>query len=164
MAEKLESRQIKIAGQPFKLDRKGVVRALRGLEPEPIKLHYVVVGLERFPPKQVIGAATGLDRADFTTHQARRTLKRLGFNVGRRAPSTSERKHLAGTDPDKGADDPARWKPFVGQWVALKDDELLRAADSPQALVTWLTRNDERADTMFRVPEGESEATGLAPL
>jgi hypothetical protein len=32
----------------------------------------------------VIALATGLDRADFTTHQARRILRRLGFTAARR--------------------------------------------------------------------------------
>ena len=36
-----------------------------------------------FPPEQVLSCATGLDRADFTTHQARRILTRLGFVAAR---------------------------------------------------------------------------------
>lgn len=47
--------------------------------PEPLRGHYVLVEGRRYPPKQVLSLATGLDRADFATHQARRTLKRLGF-------------------------------------------------------------------------------------
>ena len=49
----------------------------------PVHEHYVVVGGRRFPPKQVLSCVTGLDRADFTTHQARRILKRLGFVAAR---------------------------------------------------------------------------------
>jgi len=38
-----------------------------------------VINGRRWPPKQVLALVTGLDRADFTTHQARRALTRLGF-------------------------------------------------------------------------------------
>lgn len=55
------------------------------MEPEPVKEHYVVVSGRRFPPKQVLGVVTGLDRADFTTHQARAVLRRIGFGVFRRS-------------------------------------------------------------------------------
>lgn len=51
-----------------------------------------------------------------------------------------------------------------GQWIAIKDDELLVAASTPRELVGWLARYDRRADSMFRVPEDELAADGLAPL
>src|SRR5207302_6036733 len=44
----------------------------------------LIVHGRRFPPKQPISLLTGLDKADFTTHQARRILKRLGFVAARR--------------------------------------------------------------------------------
>lgn len=162
MAEKTIARDVRIAGRLFTLRSSDVRHALSDIDPEPIDRHFVVVGRHRFPPKQVISAVTGLDRADFTTHQARRTLMRLGFTAGRRgvtahaavdATSTSEREDRA-----------ARWRPFVGQWVALKDDDVLFAANTPGELVGWLNEHGQTADTMFRVPEGELAATGLAPL
>jgi len=74
------------------------VRAVRNVDPEPIASHYVVIGGRRFPPKQVIGEVTGLDRADFTSHQARRTLMRLGCVAGRRGRGGGEggRRRRAG--------------------------------------------------------------------
>lgn len=69
----------RIAGQPFALDADQVRQAVAGVLPESLHEHYVVIDGRRFPPKQVIAAVTGLDRADFTTHQARPTLHRLGF-------------------------------------------------------------------------------------
>jgi hypothetical protein len=78
-----------IAKQPFELRREGIERSVRNVLPEPVASHYVVIGSRRYPPKQVIGLVTGLDRADFTSHQARRILMGLGFAVGRRrAPVT----------------------------------------------------------------------------
>ena len=77
--------QARIAERDFTIDTGEVERRLRRVLPEPLGDHYVVVGGKRFPPKQVISFVTGLDRADFNTHQARRILSRLGFTVGRRS-------------------------------------------------------------------------------
>ena len=89
MAEMIDRPRSRIAGQPFVLRSSDVVRAMQGVDPEPITSHYVVVGTRRFPPKQIISELTGVDRADFTTHHARRTLIRLGFSAGRRPARTT---------------------------------------------------------------------------
>ena len=155
-------RRVTIAGHRFDLRASDVTGAMESVDPEPIARHYVVIGPRRFPPKQVISAVTGLDRADFTSHQARRTLMRLGFSAGRRGAHASPGPpHVAATDSEPLAD---RLRPLAGQWVALRRDEILHTADTPQRLVGWLTANGQAADSMFRVPEDESSATGLAPL
>ncbi len=152
-----------IARHEFTLDRRGIERRLADELPEPLDEHYVVVGGRRFPPKQVIGLVTGLDRADFNTHQARRVLSRIGFTVGRREAT-----------PDVGGGDPARpgphhgreadaLRPFTGRWVAQRGLEVLVAADTPEEVLAWLERHNQQADAMFRVPADEVEATGLAP-
>lgn len=172
MTEKTQERQVRIAGRLFRLRSTDVKRALREVDPEPITSHFVVVGTRRFPPKQVISIVTGLDRADFTTHQARRTLMRLGFAAGRRgvgsvatAP-TARVESLAGA-PASTSGEPRladRLRPLAGRWVAIKDDDIMHAADTPQQLVGWLGEHGQRADSVFRVPEDELAATGLAPL
>lgn len=53
-------------------------------------------------------------------------------------------------------------RPFAGQWVAQVGLEVV-AAETPQAVLQWLERNNQHADAMFRVPRDESEATGAAP-
>ena len=68
-----------VSGHRYELDSRGVQAALEGVLPEPIHEHFVVINGRRWPPKQVLALVTGLDRADFTTHQARRALTRLGF-------------------------------------------------------------------------------------
>ncbi len=166
MVEKTVVRHVTIAGQPFVLRNSDVVRAVRTIDPEPITSHYVVVGARRFPPKQIVSEVTGLDRADFTTHQARRTLIRLGFAAGRRGPRAAGSRHAnvrqqTGPAPDRLAD---RLRSLSGQWVALKDDDIIHATGSPQELVGWLAQHGQKADSMFRVPEDELAATGLAPL
>ena len=150
---------VRIAGHRFSLARGDVEAAMRGLEPEPVASHFVVVENRRYPPKQVISAVTGLDRADFTTHQARRTLMRLGFAAGRRGARSS------GTPPRRGAASGGEaLRPFVGQWVAIVGGDVAHAARTPQELVEWLSRHGQKADTVFRVPEDELAATGFAPL
>lgn len=166
MSEKTIIRNVKIAGQPFVLRKSDVLSAVRDVDPEPITSHFVVVGTRRFPPKQVLSEVTGLDRADFTTHQARRTLIRLGFSAGRRPSSSarsrggSSRLQSAGESERLGD----RLSSFAGEWVAIKDDDVLHAASTPHELVEWLSRHGRKADSMFRVPEDELAATGLAPL
>jgi Family of unknown function (DUF5678) len=162
-------RQVRIAGHVFLLRSHDVRRVLRQLQPEPIASHFVVVDERRFPPKQVISAVTGLDRADFTTHQARRTLMRLGFVAGRLVPRAAAPRSSVGAELPSSADSAAetlsaRLRPLVGQWVAIIDDEVVHAADTPQQLVGWLSRHGQTADSVFRVPEDEVAATGLAPL
>ncbi len=59
---------------------------------------------------------------------------------------------------------PDKLRAHQGQWVAVKDGEMLVAALSPGDVVDWLARHDQHADSMFRVPEDELAFGGLAPL
>ena len=150
-----------IADHEFKIDSVDVERRLRRVMPEPLSDHYVVVGGKRFPPKQVISLISGLDKADFNTHQARRILSRLGFTVGRRSRE-ARRDAPARPGPHQGREADLL-RPFAGRWVAQRGLEVLVAADSPTAVLAWLERHHQQADAMFRVPADESEATGAAP-
>ena len=126
----------------------------------------MVVEGRRYPPKQVLSLLTGLDRADFTTHQARRIFQRLGFAVSRRAAPADARPGEAaggGGGPADAADAVEALRPFIGKWIAVRGDEVLVAADGPQEVVSWLARFGQTADSMFRVPDGEGAAGGLGP-
>src|SRR6266508_4701635 len=133
-----------VADQHYVLEASEIERRLRGESPEPIAEHYVVVAGRRFPPKQVIGLVTGLDRADFNSHQARRILSRLGFTVGRRSrdsqPTSTPRPG------PHGGREAALLRPFAGRWVAQRGLEVLVAADTPQAVLAWLERHNQQAD------------------
>lgn len=153
-----------IAGRSFSFDRSRVEELMSSLLPDPLREHYVVIGGRRFPPKQVLSEVTGLDRADFTTHQARRILKRLGFaalRVGAPAPPEAPR----GEGP-YGGRQAAALAPYIGKWVALSDPlTVLVAADTPEEVLDWLARHGKRASYgMFRVPTSAREAGGMAPL
>jgi hypothetical protein len=171
MAEQGAQREVQIAGERFRLRAHDVESAMLTVAPEPITSHFVVVGSQRYPPKQVIGAVTGLDRADFTTHQARRILMRLGFAAGRRsgtARTDGEVRGRSNRSTRPTADDASsladRLRPLAGSWVAIRDGDVLHSADTAQHLVSWLSTHGQRADTMYRVPDSELAGTGLAPL
>lgn len=153
------TRSFTIARRRYALDPTAIADAVRTLQPEPLQAHFVVIDGRRFPPKQVLSEVTGLDRADFTTHQARRILGNLGFAVGRR-PRAADRQSSSLGDREPAMS----FEPLVGQWVALRGDEVLVSSPRPADVVTWLATHRQRADTMFRVPEDEAAATGLAPL
>jgi hypothetical protein len=157
----MTAKAVQISGQRFDLDARRIMRAVSRALPEPVRDHYVVIEGRRYPPKQVIALATGLDRADFTTHQARRILRRLGFTAARRSAHAAP---TAGSTPRRPDADPVeRMRPHIGEWVAVKDRDVLVAADTPAAVLTWLAQHDQTADSMFRVPESEAAAGGAAP-
>jgi hypothetical protein len=159
-----------VSGHQYSLDSRSIEAALRGVLPEPIREHFVVINGRRWPPKQVLALVTGLDRADFTTHQARRALTRLGFPAGRAvSPRT---RHPVPTMPPPstapGADGRSAplaetLRPFIGLWVAVRGDEVLVAAPSPKEVVAWLAQHRQRAQSMFRVVDSEQAITGAAP-
>lgn len=166
------TRTVTIARRPFTLEASQVERAMRGLLPEPVRDHFVVVNRRRYPPKQVLLQVTGLDRADFTTHHARRILTGLGFPAGRRTHGRGANEASVGaarpasghTAPSRSRPSAETLEPFVGQWVATKGVEVLVAAREPRTVVGWLAQHHQQADSMFRVPRDESEASGVAPL
>src|SRR5689334_9804240 len=105
--------RFRIAGQRFDLAPADIERAAQDMLPDPLVSHYTVIRGRRFPPKQLIAGATGLDRSDFTTHQARSILRRLGFACARRAATPP-----AGTDAGRRASTQAdALAPYVGKWV-----------------------------------------------
>jgi hypothetical protein len=161
-----------VSGRKLQLDRHRVEAALEGVLPEPIHEHFVVINGRRWPPKQVLAVVTGIDRADFTTHQARRAMTRLGFTAAR---STSFRRghgqharELGGAATAEMASASSRslvegLRPFIGLWVAVRGDEVLVAAPTPKEVVAWLAQHGQRAQAMFRVPDSEQSITGAAP-
>lgn len=149
----------RVAGETFTFDPADVERAVADLDPEPIREHYVVVGLRRYPPKQILAAMSGLDRADFTTHQARSILRRLGFGVHRRGHKVP-RPGARGPDkadwPHGGAEATAL-EPYRGRYVAQDGLEVLYDSDSPYDVVRWLRKNGLQA-AVWKVPATAEDA------
>jgi hypothetical protein len=176
------SKTVVLAKQHFELRRDQVEQRMQDVQPEPIASHYVVIDRRRYPPKQVVSAITGVDRADFTSHHARRILTGLGFPAGRRQlnPELVERNEggdwvrvrrstTASAPSSRSAGSPMRpsaeaLEPFIGEWVATKGSDVLVAARDPRVVVSWLAEHRQQAESMFRVPEEEYQASGIAPL
>jgi hypothetical protein len=57
----------------------------------------------------------------------------------------------------------ASLEPFIGKWVATRGSQVLVAAEDPRTVVSWLAEHRQQAESMFRVPEDEYQAGGLAP-
>lgn len=66
-------------GVGYRIDASEVRTALRGGTPEDVREHWVEVDGVRWPPKQALALATGIQRGDFTSHIALRQFQRLGF-------------------------------------------------------------------------------------
>lgn len=163
-----------MAKRDFRVSAADVERAVRGVHPRPVRGHFVVVSGRRYPPKQVMSLVTGLPVSAFTSHHAVRTLRRLGFAVGRRGhgtfvftdprPSTGDEKGARAAGEDNADDLQAVLRQHVGHWVAVRGDELLVAAPDAKGVIGWLSQHGERAESMFRVPADEGAASGVAPL
>jgi hypothetical protein len=95
---------------------------------------------------------TGLDRADFNSHQARGVLAKLGFPVERHR-SVQASPSPAG--PSGGAE-AAVLEPHVGRWVAQDGLDILFHAASPHDVARWLHRHRRQA-RVWRVPGTPAE-------
>ncbi|WP_369253323.1 GIY-YIG nuclease family protein [Geodermatophilus amargosae] len=59
---------------------------LHGREPRPVRTHWVDVDGVRWPLRQVVTLATGVDRSRISTRAAHRALRRLGFETSEAPP------------------------------------------------------------------------------
>lgn len=89
-------------GEQHRLSRAQVLSAAARGGPEPIRTHWVSVGDQRWPPRQLFERALGVSRTEFISHAAIRHLRRLGFPTSP-LPQESEVR----TDPEPPAEPPA---------------------------------------------------------
>ncbi|MEV4052662.1 hypothetical protein AB0J55_15885 [Amycolatopsis sp. NPDC049688] len=87
-------------GEQHRLSRAQVLSAAGLGAPEPIRTHWVSIGEERWPPRQIFERALGVPRTDFISHYAIRQLRRLGF-------ATSPLPHEPGVAAGAGQPEPA---------------------------------------------------------
>ncbi|NBH08025.1 hypothetical protein [Amycolatopsis sp. SID8362] len=66
-------------GEQHRLSRTDVLSAAARGGPEPIRTHWVSIGDQRWPPRQLFERALGVSRTEFISHTAIRQLRRLGF-------------------------------------------------------------------------------------
>jgi hypothetical protein len=68
-----------LAGRVFNLTREDFERAVGNVEPAPIRKYAIRIRGHRFPPKQVVSAATGVELSGYQTMEALRVLRAHGF-------------------------------------------------------------------------------------
>ena len=73
-----------LGGRTYSVSMKDVLAALRSVEPEPIRRYYVIVDGKMYPIKQVVSVALNIPRIAFTSMDAYRILRKLGFEVRQR--------------------------------------------------------------------------------
>lgn len=66
-------------GEQHRLSRTQVLTAAARGGPEPIRTHWVSIGDELWPPRQLFERALGVSRTEFISHTAIQQLRRLGF-------------------------------------------------------------------------------------
>ncbi|HYN14835.1 MAG TPA: hypothetical protein VES66_03480, partial [Terriglobales bacterium] len=71
-----------IGGAEYNLTREQVEARLVSAEPEPLRQVFVLVNERRFPVKQALAVGAGIVRSGFTTQDAIRILRKMGFTVG----------------------------------------------------------------------------------
>lgn len=76
-----QSKTFQLGGKSVELSYEKVVKALRGVQPEPIQKYYIEVGNTSYPIKQALAVTTGFSLAGFTSQHAFRMLQSVGFEV-----------------------------------------------------------------------------------
>lgn len=168
--QKVQDRPFRVAGRDWMLSRAAIEASVGGVEPDAIRDHFVVVVGRRYALKQVLALATGLDRADFTTGQARSILRRLGLATGRLQGRAGDVIPIAA--PSRGSAESAdlvaeadELRPYRGQWVAMEGHHVVASGETPQEVLSWLRRHNRRVTGgMFRVPVDPTiDLGGFAP-
>jgi len=70
-----------LGGAEYDLAREQVEARLVNVEPEPLRQVFVLVNARRFPVKQALAIGAGIVRSGFTTQDAIRILRKMGFTV-----------------------------------------------------------------------------------
>lgn len=74
--------QFTVGGVQFDLSREDVEKKLQSVVPEPVRELFVEVNENRFPIKQALAEAAGLQRGMFTSHDAMRVFRKLSIPIG----------------------------------------------------------------------------------
>ncbi len=170
--------RVQIAGRVFDLHQADVSRVVARVEPAEIRDHFVEIRGRRYPVKQALGVATGLDLSDFTSQHARSALRRLGLPVGRlstahqtggtslrgsRSPAQASELRPPGNAAEAPADIAETLRGYENRWVAIQRNQVLTSQDSFSDTLAWLRSNNVKADAVFLVPENpERLLAGLA--
>jgi len=68
----------------LRMSKADVEEELAGHDPEPITKYFVNIGGKEYPIKQVVSLLFGKSKMDFTTQEAYRVLKKMGYEIEER--------------------------------------------------------------------------------
>ena len=88
-----------IGGRELDTTMDEVIRRMRSVRPEPIREHLVMISGVEFPPKQVLEQVSGFNRRSYTTMEANRVLRRLGFTLRRAGDAPMSQRGPAQSPP-----------------------------------------------------------------
>jgi hypothetical protein len=71
-----------IRSHVYKLSKEDVIKSVSGVAPDPVRKHYVEISGNRYPIKQAFAQVLKLAVIDFTSQDAYRIFRRLGFPLG----------------------------------------------------------------------------------
>ncbi len=96
-----DQHEFTLGGTRYRTSRRTFVERLATVTPAPIAKYSVEIGDRRYPIKQAVGEALDAPRLEFTTQEAVRVLRRLGFAyIDETRPSSS----VKGQGQDDGSD------------------------------------------------------------
>lgn len=136
-----------VDGHSVEITHEEVSRRLNGVVPEKIQTHGARVNGTVYPVKQAVAVATGIARADFTSHAARRLLTRLGFELIGNVTTRASEPLATSTDSDPHG---WPWEGVVQQvfadWLRSNGWTVLGMADTSTKAhgVDVLARKDSR--------------------
>ena len=84
-----------VAGNEFSLSSADVVSRMRDLEPEPVRELFVEVAGIAYPIKQAFSQVTGMQRSQFTSHDAMRVFRKLQLKIGPDVKTAPERYYTS---------------------------------------------------------------------
>lgn len=74
-----DQHEFTIGGTRYQTSRRAFTERLVHVAPEPIAKYSVEIGARRYPVKQAVGEGLDAPRLEFTTQEAVRVLRKLGF-------------------------------------------------------------------------------------
>lgn len=76
-------REVRLAGQLFRVRIGEIERIAKRIEPKPISTYFVKLGGQNIPVKQLVAELTGLGLSEFTSQDAIRVARQLGVEIRR---------------------------------------------------------------------------------
>lgn len=152
-------------GRFLALDRARVEQTVKDMEPVTERAAtYVVVNGRRYGARKVFSAATGTSLNQVSAALALSSLGRLGFITGERRRGRS--RALGAKRPTRAqrrdSDLDQQLRKHIGEWVAVRDGELLVAAPDAKTVIAWLKERADSAEAMYKVPRDLTEISGAA--